>query len=229
MPRETITPLPTPVPTPEETPTPSLTITSLYTLNSGGRYLPGDAMLVVMNGSPGALATFDVVDLGSGIPMDEVSPGRYEGAMLVDDSMQIHAAALTGHLEHHGAQASFTASTTVTLGYGYEPSLNAPPTVMFVKVSYPVAGQAVSPSFSVTGSTVPFAQVAVVAFAPPPMNVTAYTPKKMTFLGSADATGQFTVPVQIEAGAGVNLVVRVIATDAQQNSRQIEMRVTTAP
>ena len=50
---------------------------------------PGTELRFIAEGTPGAKATFSIENVASGIPMREVSPGRYEGSYTLRRSDQI--------------------------------------------------------------------------------------------------------------------------------------------
>jgi hypothetical protein len=58
----------------------------------------GDSFTVSMTGTPGAKATFDIADVVAGQPMNEVSPGSYEGSFRIPDRFNVAEVPIYGRL-----------------------------------------------------------------------------------------------------------------------------------
>lgn len=70
-----------------------------------------------MTGDPGGQAYFDVLGAFEGVPMREVRPGRYEGAVTVPDGVEVRQATLVGRLVSKGGQETLLeANRAVTFG-----------------------------------------------------------------------------------------------------------------
>jgi len=104
-------------------------ISNMYLMNSTGFFRWGDTMRVIVTGTPGAFAMFDVMKLQHSVAMTEVSPGSYEGTLQIDDTMRIDDTPLVGHLylitayqanavHSVGIPAVYRASVRVTIGTG---------------------------------------------------------------------------------------------------------------
>lgn len=74
----------------------------------------GDTLRVIMTGDAGGQATFDIVGFRTGIPMSEVSSGRYEGTLNITDDMDVDNAALVVHLTRNNLTATSSASTSIS-------------------------------------------------------------------------------------------------------------------
>lgn len=87
-------------------------------IHSAARRLsPGDRLEVIMTGDPGGKAYFDVLGAFEGVPMREVRPGRYEGAVTVPDGVEVRQATLVGRLVSTGGQETLLEATrAVTFG-----------------------------------------------------------------------------------------------------------------
>jgi hypothetical protein len=82
-----------------------------------GRLSPGDRLEVILTGDPGGKAYFDVLGAFEGVPMREVRPGRYEGAVTVPDDVEVRQATLVGRLVSAGGQETLLeANRSVTFG-----------------------------------------------------------------------------------------------------------------
>ena len=69
--------------------------------------LPGDMIAVTLMGDSGNAATFDLGDFKKGLPMKEVSPGRYVGIYQIGEEDRFSNQAIVGNLEdRHGFRAS---------------------------------------------------------------------------------------------------------------------------
>lgn len=201
-------------------------ITGMAFLNGKTSFQPGETIRVVLNGTPGGVATFEITGVQSGIPMREVASGRYEGRLRVQNGMQASNAQLMGRLDIGGRVVTYTERGGVDIamgqpgypnnGYnpnypnGYNPNYpngynpNYPSNgQVFVNVMSPQAGQPVSRSFMVTGQTVPGARVDIVAsmqkqLIPGIINLGS---ERATGSGIADGRGYFQVPVTFNNGS----------------------------
>jgi hypothetical protein len=93
-------------------------IKSIKLMNGRDSFYRGNNVRVVMKGSPGGTATFDIVGLANAIPMAEVKPGRYEGSLLVPADLKIDKADLIGHLMLNGQSVSLTSPEPLVLYLG---------------------------------------------------------------------------------------------------------------
>ncbi len=75
----------------------------------------GDTLIVIMTGDAGGQASFDIVGVRTGITMAEVSPGRYQGNLVVTSRLQADAAALLVRLAKGGFEALQQAPAGVTI------------------------------------------------------------------------------------------------------------------
>ncbi len=77
--------------------------------------VPGDTLTVIMTGDSGGQASFDIVAVRAGIPMPEVSPGRYQGNLVIPNNLQADAAALLVKLARGGQETLQQAAVGVTI------------------------------------------------------------------------------------------------------------------
>lgn len=223
-------------------------IISLNVVNAVSVFAPGTVLHVEMLGTPGALATFDVGGVQHGIPMAEVSPGRYEGSLAIAPGMWVNDARIVGHLRMNGMATRLATDSGITIGYAppsdiYSATRTERTTVttsvpdvsvrpIYVNVTYPAAGQRVSRDFVVTGTTVPFASLRIVAHNRPMGGPegSLFGTQTVSVSGMADQMGRFALPVHLTDGfineLGVDLRVRAIDT-VTASSRQVEFNIAT--
>ena len=90
----------------------TLTKVRMPTINSIGHnvtapLLTGDRIQVTLRGDPDMMATFDLGDVKKGLPMKEVSTGRYVGIYRVGETDRFSKLAIVGYLEDRdGARSS---------------------------------------------------------------------------------------------------------------------------
>ncbi|MCK5552416.1 MAG: tetratricopeptide repeat protein, partial [Deltaproteobacteria bacterium] len=90
------------------------------TINSIGHnvtvpLLPGDRIQVTLGGDSGKVATFDLGEGKKGLPMKEVSPGRYVGIYRVGEKDRFSKLAIVGHLEDRdGVRSSMKAQGLIS-------------------------------------------------------------------------------------------------------------------
>ncbi|HPZ09359.1 MAG TPA: hypothetical protein PL110_14715, partial [Candidatus Eremiobacteraeota bacterium] len=90
----------------------SITHNATYTLK------PGNVLKVTMNASSGGGAYFDITNLAFGIPMKEITSGKYEGTYTVLSGDRVENTTIVGHLVMpDGSQASVKASKTLNIGF----------------------------------------------------------------------------------------------------------------
>ena len=66
----------------------------------------GESFDVVMHGTPGGTATYDVGEYFQGLPMTENTAGTYSARFTIPKRANFSAAAIFGHLSVHGVDAS---------------------------------------------------------------------------------------------------------------------------
>lgn len=74
----------------------------------------GDTLRVIATGDAGASASFDIMGVRTGVPMTEVSPGRYEGNLNIASGMNANNSTVVVHLMKNGLEDIEQASTTVS-------------------------------------------------------------------------------------------------------------------
>jgi len=74
----------------------------------------GDTLTVVIIGTPGGVATFDVLGLSSSIPAPELSPGHYEGHLFVGNEVNWSRGSVLGHLVLNGVETTMQSNHGVT-------------------------------------------------------------------------------------------------------------------
>lgn len=75
----------------------------------------GDKMEVILRGDLGKEATFDLGNVKRGLPMKEVSPGKYVGVYQVGEKDQFSNLAVVGHLEgQYGVRASMKVKRAIS-------------------------------------------------------------------------------------------------------------------
>lgn len=74
----------------------------------------GDTLRVIATGDAGASASFDIMGVRTGVPMTEVSPGRYEGNLTIASGMNASNSTVVVHLTKNGLEDIEQASTTVS-------------------------------------------------------------------------------------------------------------------
>lgn len=122
--------------------------------NGTSTFRPGDTVNVVLNGTSGGTAAFDITGVRNGIPMREVARGRYTGSMAVQHGMQVTNARLIGHLTVQGSSVSLVANGALTIGtpyvapaYGPGPSYQQYPTDTYPIERYPTSQQYPYPQY----------------------------------------------------------------------------------
>ncbi len=210
---------------------------------NGQTAVPGQTVIVLMRGTPGGTATFDLHRVQNRIPMTEVQSGRYQGSFVVPNlgerTLHVHA-----HLTINGRTASEDAhvalATAYTPGYPYGPTGYNPgypygqQGQVYIRVTAPVPGQAIGNDFTVTGNTLPYAQVQVTArlqqqLVPGWINIGT---QQQSASGVADAYGNFAIPVHFNSpslGSGRNVNLKVVATDPRTAAtREVEYNIATS-
>lgn len=107
-------PMAAPAPTPTAAPI-QPQVDNVYLLNSNGYFLWGDTIHVVLWGTPRGFATFDVAKVTYSVPMTEMSPGRYEGTLCVDETMHDDDTYLVAHLFYGQLHTSYRASVRIDI------------------------------------------------------------------------------------------------------------------
>lgn len=78
----------------------------------------GDRLVVSFNGDSGGQASFDLMGIANGIPMREVSNGRYEGDMVVRQGMNVEKATLVARLRRGDKEGVLESRRAVSIDYG---------------------------------------------------------------------------------------------------------------
>jgi len=88
------------------------------THNGFGILMPGDTLSVVLNGSSGGVATFDISTVVKGVPMQETSQGVYQGHYTIqqNETRVVPFASVAGHLALYGRSATLVAMKAVSIG-----------------------------------------------------------------------------------------------------------------
>jgi tetratricopeptide (TPR) repeat protein len=77
--------------------------------------LEGDRIQVTLRGDSGKVATFDLGEVKKGLPMKEVSPGRYVGIYRVGEKDRFSNLTIIGHVEdQYGFRASMEAERPIS-------------------------------------------------------------------------------------------------------------------
>lgn len=91
------------------------TITSV-THDAKGSILSGDKIEVTLIGDTAKIATFDIGNVKTRLPMQEVSPGKYLGFYRVAEKDRFQNAHIVGHLEdQHGGKTSAKAFQPISI------------------------------------------------------------------------------------------------------------------
>ncbi len=126
-------------PEPAKKPLPSVKprITSLQ-YSPLGEINTGDTITVEMKGSQGGRASFEIRHLTALIPMNEITPGYYKGAVAAVSA--ISGAPLLGYLSAGGAMASpLQAGRLVRIGKEASPMAGSAPSAKDIKPVIPAA------------------------------------------------------------------------------------------
>lgn len=75
----------------------------------------GETLTVELRGTPGGVATFDIFNVASGIPMTEVASGVYRGTFTVRAGDNVVNAAVFGHLRVGGQERVIQAGVPLTI------------------------------------------------------------------------------------------------------------------
>ncbi len=86
------------------------------THNALGTLMPGDTLTVVLRGEPGGEATFDITNVTTEAPMQETSPGIYQGSYTVTQARDVRYASVTGHLRLNGRESNLVAVKAISIG-----------------------------------------------------------------------------------------------------------------
>jgi len=86
------------------------------THNGFGISMPGDTITVTLRGESGGAATFDITKVVMGVPMQEISPGVYQGNYTIPQNRNVPFASVAGHLALNGRSASLVAMKAVSIG-----------------------------------------------------------------------------------------------------------------
>lgn len=127
---------------------------SAVTHNGGQMLEVGDRLIVSMTGDPGGQASFEIVGSGRQVPMREVSAGRYEGELVLDESVPMGDSSIVGRLTKNGKEATLQASTALKVAEAVPP------------VPLPMPTLTVTPA---NGATVETARPQVSVVVPQPM------------------------------------------------------------
>lgn len=110
----------------DETPQASLPVTPAQprldnVVHNGHRDMQGGERLVVTSsGDANAQVSFDLVGVARGVPMREVSPGRYEGEMAIPSQLTVPRAPLVVHLRRGDQEVTQEARRPVSLAAAQE-------------------------------------------------------------------------------------------------------------
>jgi hypothetical protein len=232
--------------------TPPPVVERMYLMNSDGWLNPGDRLHVVLLGTPGGYATFDV-GLAAMAVMTELRPGRYEGTLDIVPGMEASAEVLRGHLTVETQTRDARLSTPITLGHGYpgEPSvaLVSPRTALLAEGPTPspsgaegLAGPPTLPSPAAGRMFVdlqaPFPGEAVSSVFAVTGQTVPYAAVDVAALrdgvvlasarGEADASGWFTIPLHLSSAGPLQLQV-VASNPTSTAARRIEYPIATGP
>jgi hypothetical protein len=204
---------PAPVPSPPVTTTrPAI---DAIVLNTHNALRPGDTLIVTATGTPGATATFDLTGVENGIPMREISAGRYEGRVTVSSGWRQGSTPLLVSFVKDGLTAVRQAPLAVTIGNTTTPNR------IFVNITSPLSGTVVNETTEIRGLTMPFATVNVEAKLRRPLipGIIDVDTRTITSRVQADASGQFSVPLVLGSQPnGTTMELRVSATDTAGNT-----------
>lgn len=78
----------------------------------------GEALTVVLTGTPGCRASFDILGVAQDVILQEVSSGRYQATLNLTQNMVVNEAVLVGRLSRHGHETLKEASRSVTVEPG---------------------------------------------------------------------------------------------------------------
>ena len=76
---------------------------------------PGDRLVVSVNGDSGGQASFDLLGVVNGVPMREVSNGKYEGEYLVQQGTQVQSGTLVVRLRKGGQEGVLESARAVSI------------------------------------------------------------------------------------------------------------------
>ncbi|MBM3465856.1 MAG: hypothetical protein FJX76_27520 [Armatimonadetes bacterium] len=154
---------------------------------------PGDVLTVRASGTPVSTATFSVPGVGTGHAMAELSPGNYEGRVILPSALADGNVTVAVTFSNGGQTA--TRQTDMPLALASTRAAETPA----VTLTSPDPGGRVSSQFVVEGTTVPGAAVEVVATerASAPVGAAVTEVRAVQARGVADAQGRFAIPVNM--------------------------------
>lgn len=103
--------------TPPITPPSSIVAITSFTQNAKDWLRAGSILEVLMGGTPGGAATFEIPGVVEGVAMQEVSPGRYVGSWTVPagQNLAVSAGTVIGQLRVGGTQRLIQAGNPVSI------------------------------------------------------------------------------------------------------------------
>jgi len=142
--------------------------------NARGTLNPGDDLTVTLIGAPDARATFAILGAIQEVGMAEVSPGRYEGRLRINQNLNIDNGTLVGYLRKNGLETAMEADRAITVANSSSPDVTYvtpnpgtivsqtrpqlravfPDYVRSGSANFVLDGQSFSPSVSNDGKTV---------------------------------------------------------------------------
>lgn len=111
-----LTTLPDPAPGPVAAVMPG-TQTAIFSVthNATGTLLQGDLLRVTLLGAPEGQAFFDIPGIVHGVPMREVTPGRYEGGLRITEALRSDYTDVVGRLLFDNQESLKLASSQIAL------------------------------------------------------------------------------------------------------------------
>lgn len=86
--------------------------------NGTGTLMTGDTLNVVILGSPGCRARFEILGAIRSVPLTEVQSGRYETRYTIPPGLQVERGIVIGYLSRNGYESVLEASQPVTIKMG---------------------------------------------------------------------------------------------------------------
>ena len=92
--------------------------------NARGTLNPGDDLTVTLIGDPNARASFAILGAVQEVNMSEVSPGRYEGRLRINQNLNVNNGTLVGYLRKNNLEAAMEADRDITIANNSAPDVS---------------------------------------------------------------------------------------------------------
>ncbi|MCA9779030.1 MAG: hypothetical protein KC800_20015, partial [Candidatus Eremiobacteraeota bacterium] len=91
--------------------------------NARGTLNPGDDLTVTLIGAPNARASFAILGAIQEVGMAEVSPGRYEGRLRINQNLNVSNGTLVGYLRKGNLESAMEADRDITIANSSNPDV----------------------------------------------------------------------------------------------------------